>query len=139
MGVGYTLAHQFLAQLSPAMRASVLANTRSRVCFQLATDDAGVIARSHVELIPEDFTSLDRYEVYASLFARGQVTPFASGRTLPAPAVTTTADKQRACSRQRYGVAREIVEREFSDLLSTSGKRATGSETPLGKSRRRSA
>jgi Type IV secretion-system coupling protein DNA-binding domain len=139
MGVGYTLAHQFLAQLSPAMRASVLANTRSRVCFQLAPDDAGVIARSHGELSAEDCTSLDRYEVYASLFARGKVTPFASGRTLPAPVVTTAAAGQRARSRQRYGVAREMVELEFSDLLGTGGGHPAGSQAPLGKSRRRPA
>jgi hypothetical protein len=139
MGVAYTLAHQFLAQLSPTMRSAVLANTRSRVCFQLAPDDAILIARSHPELRTEDLTSLDRYEVYASLFARGQVTPFASGRTLPAPAITTAAEKQRARSRQRYGLAKEMVEREFSDLLGAGGNRASGSQARLGKSRRRPA
>ncbi len=138
MGVGYTLAHQFLAQLSPAMRASVLANTRSRVCFQLAPDDAGVIARSHPELSAEDLTSLERFEVYASLFARGQVTPFASGRTLPAPVITTAAAGQRARSRVRYGVAKETVEREFTDLLNFgTTHRAPGSDNPPGRARRR--
>jgi hypothetical protein len=139
MGVGYTLAHQFLAQLSPSMRSAVLANTRSRVCFQLAPDDAGQIARSHPELSAEDFTSLDRYEVYASLFAHGQVTPFASGRTVPAPTPTTRAATLRIHSRQRYGVAKDQVEREFADLLGTGRKSTLGSQTPLGKSRRRPA
>jgi hypothetical protein len=52
LGVGFTLAHQFLGQLSPAMRAAVLANARSRVCFQLGLDDATVMARLHPQLGP---------------------------------------------------------------------------------------
>jgi hypothetical protein len=62
------------------MRPAVLANTRSRVCFQLAPEDAGLLARSQAELEAEDFTSLGAFEVYASLFANGRVTPFASDR-----------------------------------------------------------
>ena len=139
MGVAYTLAHQFLAQLPPAMRAAVLANTRSRICFQLAPDDAAAIARSHPELKPEDFASLARYEIYASLFARGQVTPFASGRTLPAPRATTAAAAQRARSRQRYGRPLDEVEREFAALLNPVSEPPGEEQTPPGRTRRRQA
>jgi hypothetical protein len=138
MGVAYTLAHQFLAQLSPAMRAAVLANTRSRVCFQLAPEDAVTIARSHPELNTEDFTSLGRYEVYASLFARGQVTPFASGRTLPASAVTGHAARLRQLSRERYGQPLDALERDFAALLNPSAGSGSTEPTP-GRARRRPA
>jgi hypothetical protein len=137
MGVSYTLAHQFLAQLSPAMRSAVLANTRSRVCFQLAPDDATVIARSHPELTAEDFTSLGRYEVYASLFARGQVTPFASGRTAAAPKITGRAAERRARSRARYGLPRETIERDFASLLDPAP--GAGDADVPGRARRRRA
>jgi hypothetical protein len=141
MGVSYTLAHQFLAQLPTAMRAAVLANTRSRVCFQLASEDAVLIARSQPELTAEDLTSLDRYEVYASLFAGGRVTPFASGRTLPAPKATSRAAEQRARSRSRYGQPREQLERDFAALLNpvltASGQ--PGEPIVPGRSRRRPA
>jgi hypothetical protein len=140
MGVAYTLVHQFLAQLSPAMRAAVLANTRSRVCFQLAPEDALTIARSSSEVTAEDLTSLGRYEVYASLFARGQVTPFASGRTLPAPQATARAAEQRDRSRQRYGQPLDDVEREFAALLNPVSAGPLGTErTVPGRARRRQA
>lgn len=134
LGVAYTLAHQFLAQLNPAMRAAVLANARSRVCFQLAPEDATVIARSHPELDAEDFTSLGRYEIYASLFTRGQVSPYASGVTLAPPARTGRAAELRATSRHRYGRALDVIEREFAELLAPT----TRADEPVpGRSRRR--
>ena len=52
---------------------AMLANARSRVCFQLSHEDAAQLAKGHRELGPEDFTSLGQYQVYASLFARGAV------------------------------------------------------------------
>jgi hypothetical protein len=139
MAVSYTLAHQFLAQLSPAMRAAVLANTRSRVCFQLAPDDAATIARSHPELSAEDFTALGRFEVYASLFARGHVTAFGSGRTLPPPAaVAGQVNALRQRSRARYGQPRNTIEADFAALLDAdTGARMDG-QVP-GRARRRPA
>lgn len=134
MGVGYTLAHQFLAQLSPAMRSAVLANARSRVCFQLSPDDAATIARSHPELVAEDLTSLGRYEVYASLFANGQVTPFASGRTLPMSPALQGADEVRALSRQRYGQSLDEVEASFAALIEPTSTQAA--ESPGRRPRR---
>lgn len=139
MGVSYTLAHQFLAQLAPAMRASVLSNTRSRICFQLAHDDAAVIARSHPELAPEDLTSLSRYEVYASLFAQGQVTAFASARTLAVSSTTSDVARLRQRSRQRWGQPLDAIEADFASLLHTGSSPEMGSEPPLGRSPRRPA
>jgi Type IV secretion-system coupling protein DNA-binding domain len=137
MGVAYSLAHQFLTQLNPAMRAAVLANTRSRVCFQLAPDDAVTIARNHPEVTAEDFTSLGRYEIYASLFAAGQVTPYASGRTLPMPAPTNRAADLRARSRERYGQSLDAIEHGFADIVQPARQPGTAHSGPPGRSPRR--
>ncbi|GAB4078656.1 type IV secretory system conjugative DNA transfer family protein [Nostocoides australiense] len=118
MGVSYTLAHQFLGQLTPGMRTAVLANTRSRICFQLSTDDAAVIARSAPELEPVDFTSLGAFELYASVFARDKSTPFASARTLPSPKAISRPGEVRAASRARYGQSLTDIEAEFAALAS---------------------
>lgn len=139
LGVAYTLAHQHLAQLSPSLRSAVLANTRSRVCFQLAAEDAAVIARSHPELEPEDFTALGRYEVYASLFAHGQVTPFAAGRTLPAPPVTGRAADLRKRSRRTYGQPLDAIEGDFAAMLEATPAGGERHEAPPGRSPRRPA
>ena len=66
LGVGFTLAHQYLDQLPRAMQAAVLGNARSRVCFSLSQADAAVMAKGHPELTPEDLTALGSFEIYAS-------------------------------------------------------------------------
>lgn len=113
LSVGLTLAHQHLAQLSTEVRAAVLANARSRVCFQLAADDATQIARHASPLHAEDFQRLPRHEVYASLVARGEVTPYASGHTLPPPPRNSNPAWIRELSRLRYGKPVAEVEAEI--------------------------
>jgi hypothetical protein len=132
-GVGFTLAHQFLGQLPPPMRAAVLSNARSRVCFQLSREDAAQLAKGHPELGAEDFTALGQYQVYASLFARGAVSPYASGVTLPPSPATSRPVELRRTSRQRYGRPLDEIETGFADLLNRSHQSA---ETPLGRRRR---
>jgi len=117
LGVGFTLAHQFLGQLSPAMRGAVMSNARSKVCFQLAQEDAVQMVKGHPELAPEDFTALGQYQVYASLFARGAVTPYASGVTLPPSKPTSDPTQVKRLSRERYGRPLDEIEAGFAELL----------------------
>ncbi len=112
------------------MRGALLANARSRVCFQLPHDDAVVMAKGHPELAPEDFTALGQYEVYASLYAGGRVTPYASGRTLPPSPAVSEADELRQRSRERYGQPLNEVEAGFAELLASA-------DVPLGATGRR--
>jgi hypothetical protein len=60
-------------------------------------------------LSAEDFMSLGRYEVYASLVAGGMVMPFASGKTLPSPKRMSSPNKLRQLSQINYGqIASEV-------------------------------
>ncbi len=120
LGVGFTLAHQFLGQLSPELKSGLLANARSRICFQLAHDDATAMAKGHPELEPTDLTSLGQYEIYASLFARGSVSPYASGRTLRPGKPSADVDAIRRASRSHYGRSLDDIEAGFADLLTPS-------------------
>lgn len=118
LGVALTLAHQHLAQLPGPLRAAVLANARSRVCFQLAGDDAHAMARlSGGQLEPQDFQRLPRFEAYAQLVAGGEVTEFASLRTLPLPPASVDPQIVREASRRRYGRRADEVEAETRALL----------------------
>jgi hypothetical protein len=117
LGVGLILAHQYLHQLDPAMRSAVLANARSRICFQLAADDARVMAAGSDQPAPEDFTSLEAYECYVQLVAGGAVQPWCSAATLPAPETTSTADSIRALSACTYGVAAAETETALRKLV----------------------
>lgn len=116
-GVGFVLAHQFLSQFSRDMRAAVLANARSRIVFQTIHDDARVFERGHPELTAADLTALGKYELYASLFVRGQVQPYASGRSRPLSPRTSSAAQILAHSRRRYGRPLDEVEAGFASLL----------------------
>ena len=126
LGVGFTLAHQFLGQFSPAMRSAVLVNARSRVAFQTAHADAAELAKGHPELTAADVTALGRHEVYASLYAGGQVTPYASGRTLAPVAPSSDPKITWHLSRERYGRPLDEVERGFADLVSFSAEADEG-------------
>ncbi|HMR86006.1 MAG TPA: TraM recognition domain-containing protein [Candidatus Nanoperiomorbaceae bacterium] len=115
-GVGWTLAHQYLGQLPPTLREAVLTNCRSRVVFQTSSGDAKVFAdqtSGRTQLQAEDFTSLPAFHAYISLYDAGQTQPYASGRTLPAPAVCTDPDQIRTASAKRYGRAVAEIEAGF--------------------------
>jgi hypothetical protein len=116
-GVGFTLAHQFLGQLPRDMRSAILANARSRVAFQLAHDDATVLARGHDELAAADFEALGQYEIYASLFANGRVSPYASGKSRALIQRRGSTAPLRAASRARYGRPLDEIEAGFTALL----------------------
>jgi hypothetical protein len=121
LGVGFTLANQYLHQLDPAMR-SALANVQSRICFHLSDEDASVMASRGSGLDPEDFTNLGAYEFYARLVARGAVQPWCSGKSLPPDAPTSDPEVIRALSRSNYGRPRKEVDAEIR-LLAAGGRR----------------
>lgn len=116
-GVAMTVAHQHLSQLPALVRSGVLANARSRIVFNVSDDDARTLARGIPDLTAEDFTSLGLYQVYASLLANGQSTPFASGETLPPSPVTSDAGALRRLSRERFGQPLDDIEAGFASLL----------------------
>lgn len=134
LGLGLTLAHQHLAQLSPDVRAAVLANARSRVCFRLSPDDATVIARAADRLDAKDFQHLGRYEIYASLVADGAVEPFCSATTRPLDAAMGNATRVRQSSRETFGVPRQAIEAELRTVWTGQIETDDGS---IGSRRRR--
>ena len=118
LGVGWVLAHQHLAQLPQDLRAAVLANARSRIVFQLAADDAHAVARTTAgDLTATDLQRLRRHEVYVQLVVDGEVSRFASGRTLPMPPPISDPREVREASRLRYARPIREVEQEIADLV----------------------
>lgn len=132
-GVSITVAHQLLDQLSPNMRANILANARSRVCFRPSADDAVVMARGQSELEAEDFSSLGSFEVYLQIMVNGASAKWASGRTLPPSKPCSNPTSIRATSRARYGRPLSEIEVGFAELI--QGPRVAGES--FGKRPRR--
>ncbi len=134
LGVGLHLAHQHLHQLPAPMRSAVLANARSRVCFQLPAEDARSLAGTTNALEADDFQNLGRFEVYAALLAEGSGQPWCSARTVaPCPPVLQPA-MVRAASRKRYGRAGAGIDGELQVLV--GGDRRQVSSDDLRPKRR---
>jgi hypothetical protein len=122
MGVSLTVAHQHPHQLSPDLRAAIMANARSRVCFQLDADDAAVMAGRGSELDRVDFQQLPAFEAYARLLAGNSVQPWCSLATAPLPPALGSAERVRTHSRQAYGVPAADVDAAVRQLVGADAK-----------------
>ena len=136
LGVGWALAHQHLGQLPPDVRASVLANARSRVVFQVGADDAAVLARGQSEVTPADLTQLPVREAYLRLVADSEVTGYFSGKTLPPPPACSEPAELRRSSREAYGIPRSETDAALRALVDGS---PSGAGVPVIGARRRPA
>ncbi|MFN8103917.1 MAG: type IV secretory system conjugative DNA transfer family protein [Acidimicrobiia bacterium] len=111
LGLGLTLAHQSLTQLPTAARDAVLANARSRVCFQLPSADARLISRDLSGLFTaDDLMGLGAYEVMLAAFAAGSTQPPATAETMPMAPTLGGGAVLRTASRSRFGVPRAEVD-----------------------------
>ena len=130
-----SLAHQHLAQLPPTMRSAVLANARSRVCFQLGAEDARVMAGSDGALDAADFQHLPAFEAYAQLVARGAVQRWCSLRTeLPSePSMDPTVVRER--SNQQFASPHKDTDQAITESLA-GGSAVVSTSAPVGAKRR---
>lgn len=124
LGVGFVVAHQHLSQLDAQTRAAVLTNARSRVCFQLARDDARTLANGPVSA--DDLRELAPFEAYSQLYTQGAVRQWCSLRTLPPKPVRVDPEAVRQRSREQFGVAAEDVDAAVEQLV--AGVRSTADD-----------
>jgi hypothetical protein len=110
LGVGVTLAHQYLGQLSDQVKTAVLGTARTQVVFQLQPDDARFVSSRFTPMTADDLVGLAAYEVAIRPCVGGVTQGPVTGRTMPlVPPVRDGAALARA-SRERFGVARALVE-----------------------------
>jgi len=132
LGVGWTVSHQNLGQLTPELRAAVLANLRSKVVFQTTADDARTFAREFApHLDAADFQGLGPFEAFAAVSTGAAVAPPVSIRTRPPLSPTGSGEQVRAASCERYGRDPKEVDAEIQARLSQSAP-----EAPVGTRRR---
>lgn len=117
LGVGLTLAHQYLGQLSDSVKTAVLGTTRTQIVFQLQPEDARVVSSRFTPLMPDDLVGLAAYEVAIRPCVSGATLGPVTGRTLPlAPPVSDGAALAKL-SRQRFGAPRATVEAALHERL----------------------
>jgi len=114
LGLSLTLAHQHLGQLSTDLRRAVLANARSRVAFQLGSEDARALAPVFGDPVEAaDLQSLDAFEVMVQLAVGNHVAPPATAHTEPPPPPTGQAKAALEASRSTYGRPAAEVEADI--------------------------
>lgn len=127
-GVRAVLAHQYMAQLPPALAQSLLTNTGSRILMRLGAEDAQTMARwVGPEFNAQALMTLPDRHAVARMQVPGGVTPPFLMHTLECPDLPDDAATQmrfealRASSRARYctpvaAVERDIAQRRVASL-----------------------
>ncbi|MEI2713617.1 MAG: type IV secretory system conjugative DNA transfer family protein [Nocardioides sp.] len=108
MGVGWSLAAQFVRQFPKELRDAVHTNARSKIVFGTEYDDATYFARGLRDLGAEDFMSLGRYQAYANLVADGLPSGWALVQTLPPTQPSIRPERVVAHSEQRWASPVEV-------------------------------
>lgn len=103
MNTGFTLAHQHLAQLTPSLRAAVLANTRSRLAFRPADGDAKALA-AVLGVTADDLTRLPAYQAVARVLIKAAPSAPFTVQTPALPLANADASALRREHADRYGV-----------------------------------
>jgi len=89
--VGFTVAHQYLAQLHPDVRHAVLGNTGSIISFRVGAEDAPYLVREFHERFGEiDLLQLPNYRIYLKLMIDGTPSRPFSAATLAPPRLDFT-------------------------------------------------
>lgn len=117
--LNFTIAHQFLGQLSDTIRDAVFGNVGSLLVFRVGAPDAEVLAKQMGgTFTPDDLTNLDNFRGAMKLLVDGETSPpFSLALTPRMPGDQTLSARIKERSRMRYGRPREEVEREIRERL----------------------
>jgi hypothetical protein len=81
--VGFTIAHQYLQQLSPEIRHAVLGNIGTIISFRVGAEDAPYLAKEFQDEFDQmDLIQLANYRVYIKLMIDGTPSKSFSATTL---------------------------------------------------------
>ena len=117
-GLTLTIAHQYIAQMTPAVRDAMFGNVGSLISFRVSAADAEHMANEIGDYTPSTFRALDRGNICCRMMIGGEVGQPIIGRTTPDQSTKYgCADNIRFQSRQRYGRDRNTVENRIRHWL----------------------
>ena len=126
-GLGLTLAHQYLDQLSPEIKAAVLGTTRSQLIFQVEDRDATELAPRFAPLTREDLTHLGPHDIALRPCVEGITLEPVTGTTYPLPPPTTDPRGLVQISLHRYGIPHTTINDQITQrtlIIPTLDKRS---------------
>ena len=107
------VGHQYITQMEEEVRDAIFGNVGTMAVFRVGAEDAEFLEKEFSpEFMATDLVNLSKYNIYLKLMIDGVASHPFSAKTLspPVPLEQSNRDKIIDASRERYGVAREIVE-----------------------------
>ncbi len=110
-----TIAHQYIDQLTEAIRKTAFGNIGSIICFRVGSEDAHFLGREFAPYFtPDDIISLDFREACVKLSIDGKTSDPFSSFTIEIPTPKENhVEEIIAYSRQQYSLTKKEVEKEM--------------------------
>lgn len=111
-GLHLVLAHQYISQLDPKIRAAVFGNVGTLIAFRVGAEDAQLLAKEFWPVFDaESLVSLPNQHIYLRLMIDGVVSkPFSAVTLPPFPLIRSFKAAVIEASRATYGKPRAHVE-----------------------------
>jgi len=123
LGLGLTLAHQYIGQLTPELKHAVLGTARSQAVFQVEHEDALTLAHRFAPLTADDLQSLGTYEIALRLSVSGSTVAPVTAVTYPPPVSCKSLAEVVEKSRLRYATEISDIEAGLAARIALQGKR----------------
>ncbi|HXF44131.1 MAG TPA: type IV secretion system DNA-binding domain-containing protein [Candidatus Paceibacterota bacterium] len=130
-GICFTIAHQYLGQLIPKVKAAVLGNVGSMIVFRVGGEDAETLESEMAPIFKtKDMINLGMQEFYIKMIIDGEsYDPFSAEtlKVLPAPHGSFKTDIIEA-SRRKYSIsadaAKKLIEEEEATIIRSAQEKA---------------
>jgi hypothetical protein len=132
LGLGVTLANQYVAQLPETVKNAVLGTVRTQIAFQLDYDDARLLERRFAPLSQQDLMGLQEYEIAMRPCVAGRTLTPVTGRTLPLDEPVRDPEQLAARARHAYGVPAAEVELAIAHRQETRPRSTAFGREDLG-------
>jgi len=117
------LTHQYIGQLSEAIREAVFGNVGTTIAFRVGAEDATYLEKEFHPIFSEaDFINLPLYSIYIKLMIDGATSKPFSAETFPVKKISNSFKREIInLSRSKFGRHRQDVEKEiYSSITSYS-------------------
>lgn len=124
-GLGLTIAHQYIAQMSEEVKDAVIGNVGTIITFRTGAPDASALEQEFAPVFSsEDIVNLPMARIYIKLLVDGITAPAFSAQTLPPRQMGyNNRDAVVAQSRATYARTREMTENIIDETAGYRQKR----------------
>jgi CxxC-x17-CxxC domain-containing protein len=134
-----TIGHQYIGQLEDKdtkVRDAVFGNVGTMAVFRVGAEDAEFLEKEFSpEFMATDLVNLSKYNIYLKLMIDGVSSHPFSAQTLPPPIPLQESNRSKIidASRERYGVKKEIVEKNITQWTESSQNQSVSSGQKSGE------